>query len=435
MAKYIGIFIAAVVTSLFYFPFEITGLPGLNTKMMMAAVGLVLIGYRLVTERVKGVNRDILTLSLWGGIVSFIGLFSITYNNTPDSAYAGYIISMWVWLSAAYVVCSCIRAIHGYLSVSLLCRYLMVVCVFQCIAALVIDSNDVVKAFVDRYVQQGQGFLNLSTVNRLYGIGANLDVAGVRFSAVLIMIAYELKNADKSTDRKFIASYVLAFIFIGVVGNIIARTTTVGLAIAIIYLILTIDWYHIKDSFVEHKFFISWMFCILLISVPIIFYLYLYNSTFTNYFRFAFEGFFSLIEYGEWSVASNDKLLTMYVFPESIKTWIIGDGYFSSPRDVDPYFIGKIVGGYYMGTDVGYLRLIFYFGVVGLMAFSAVIIKAAAICMRKFRNEKPLFIMLLMVNFIVWFKVATDIFLVFALFLMIGSEENDEYNKERALEV
>lgn len=41
--------------------------------------------------------------------------------------------------------------------------------------------------------------------------------------------------------------------------------------------------------------------------------------------------------------------------------------------------------------------------------------------------------MLLVVNYTVWLKVSTDIFLVLALFLVIGKEENDEYEKRITL--
>ena len=94
-----------------------------------------------------------------------------------------------------------------------------------------------------------------------------------------------------------------------------------------------------------------------------------------NYIQFAFEGFFSLVEKGRWEVSSNEILKNMYRFPESIKTWIIGDGYIENPKN-DPYFIGKLTGGYYMGTDVGYLRFIYYFGLIGLIAFIIFMVKA-----------------------------------------------------------
>ena len=111
------------------------------------------------------------------------------------------------------------------------------------------------------------------------------------------------------------------------------------------------------------------------------------------------------------------------------KTWIIGDGYFSSPFDTDPYYNGKRTGGYYMGTDVGYLRFIFYFGTVGLICFSILIIQIGKICALKFNDEKILFYLLILLNFTIWLKVSTDIFLVFALFFMVKSHENNEYNR------
>lgn len=82
-----------------------------------------------------------------------------------------------------------------------------------------------------------------------------------------------------------------------------------------------------------------------------------------------------------------------------------------------------------MGTDVGYLRFIFYFGLLGLSAFIAFLCKSAKLCIDRFPKEKALFVMLLIVNFVVWFKVSTDIFLVFALFLMFPNGQSVEEEK------
>lgn len=79
-----------------------------------------------------------------------------------------------------------------------------------------------------------------------------------------------------------------------------------------------------------------------------------------------------------------------------------------------------------MGTDVGYLRFIFYFGTLGLAAFTLFMGKVTQLCIRQFKEYKIVFLMLLAVNFIVWFKVATDIFLAFALFLMLPKEDGED---------
>ena len=133
----------------------------------------------------------------------------------------------------------------------------------------------------------------------------------------------------------------------------------------------------------------------------------------------AFEGFFSLAETGKWEVHSNEILKNMVVFPDSIKTWLIGNGYFDNPYWSDPYYVGRNFAGYYMQTDIGYCRFLFYFGIFGLLAFIAYFIKVGTTCMKRFPDYKLMFFAILMVNFIVWCKVSSDIFLVFAIFLCV----------------
>ena len=40
-----------------------------------------------------------------------------------------------------------------------------------------------------------------------------------------------------------------------------------------------------------------------------------------------------------------------------------------------------------------------------------------------------IFLILISLNFVFWLKVSTDIFVFYALFLMIGEQENDDYNQ------
>lgn len=427
-----GIALVIVLTSFYFFPFEFTFLPGINTKMAMAGFGLVLLTFQLARQRESLISQDIFQLSLWAGLASLIGWISITYNNTPDTAYATYIVSMWVWLSAAYVVTSCMRRLHGQLSVSLITRYLVAVCVAQCILALLIDAYPAFKQVINLYIQQGQDFLNKSTVRRLYGIGASLDVAGSRFAAVLTLITFSITMIEKTKFRKWIPFYLIAFFVIGVIGNMIARTTTVGVILSLGYWLYASKVYRFQIVH-NHKHMWIWGLSLFMVTIGITSYLYYTNSEVEEKLRFAFEGFFSLVEKGKWETGSTGRLKEMYVFPETWKTWVIGDGYFSNPKDVDPYYTGEIIDTFYGGTDVGYLRFIYYFGLGGLFSMCMVLYKAGSFCMQKLPSYTGAFILLLLVNFIVWLKVSTDIFLVFALFLMIRKEEEEAYEQQTVL--
>ncbi len=420
----LGVIVTGLIFSLYFFPIEFFALRGVNTKMGLAAIGLVVLGFSLAKDN-RGIgNTDIFKLTAYACIVSLFGLASIVYNNTTDTAYATYIISFLVWLSAAFTVTKLMRGVHGYLSVDLICQYIIAICVFQCAVAVCNDIFPPLKSFLDSYIYQEQDFL--TRVHRMYGLGASLDTAGIRFSCALVMIAYLIIHQNDTTKRRNLFLLILSYMIIAIVGNMIARTTLVGVIVSFGYLIYKTGIFKLRLSR-ESKRFWRWTLIISLCAVPIISYLYNNNTIVHNNLRFAFEGFFNLVENGEWSTSSTDRLKTMYVFPDNFKTWLIGDGYFSNPINTDPYFTGKVVGGYYMGTDVGYLRFIFYFGLIGLFAFSLFIFRAAKTCAKTLPGQKALIYLFLLINFICWLKVATDIFLVFALLLNIEGEENEEY--------
>ena len=420
MLKYIAILFTGVLTSFYFFPFEFAVLPGANTKMVMAGVSLLVLGFQLAKKGNASINRDFMVLTILAGFVSLAGLVAVSYNETYDYTYATYIISMWVWLGGAYLAISCMRWLHKEVSLKLIAHYLIGVCVAQCFLALLIDASPAFKQFVNTYVAgfDWVQFAQLEEGGRLYGIGATLDVAGLRFSTVLVMIAYLCMQKEVRIDNVKIVVYLLAFCLIAIVGNMMARTTTMGVGLSLVYWLYA--WYKEKEC----KRVWIWVTIIVGLTILVSGYLYQVNANFKEDIRFAFEGFFSLWEKGEWSVSSNDRLKNMFVFPDNTKTWLIGDGYIENPYFRDPYYIGPRTGGYYMNTDVGYLRFIFYFGVIGLSFFLIFFGKVTQICMRRFKGYGLLFLLILSVNLIGWIKVSTDIFLVFALFLCLSEEEN-----------
>ncbi len=421
--KRIFIILLLIVASLYFFPFAPTFLPAMNTKMMMAGIGLIVIGFQLAKGQKPVLDKDFLIIAGLAALVSIIGFAAITYNSTPDYAYALYIVSMLVWLSAANVVVSCIRQLHGRVTVGLVCDYLIAISVLQCAIAIWADMSPAVKNFIDSLVS-GQGFMGKSDY-RLYGIGCSLDVAGIKFCAVLLMIADRLRRVSINPEKRYLtAVYLAAFMFISIVGNMMARTTTIGVIMAIAYLIITINVDN-KAKAASHKYLWTWCAVSLVAAVTIATILYNTNPMIRSNIRFGFEGFFSLVEEGKWEVHSNELLKNMVVFPDDLKTWIIGNGYFENPSDTDPYYNGVQWKGFYQNTDIGYLRFIFYFGIFGLLAFMGYFIKVGTTCIKRFNAHKMFFTGLLVLNFIVWCKVSTDVFVVFALFLCLREEEWD----------
>ena len=70
--------------------------------------------------------------------------------------------------------------------------------------------------------------------------------------------------------------------------------------------------------------------------------------------------------------------------------------------------------------------IVFYFGLTGTVLFMAFMWKAAWICVSRFKDYKVLFLLILLVNYLGWFKVSTDVFMVFAIFLMLSKEDDKQ---------
>lgn len=425
MLKFLSICITIVLTSFFFFPFEFVFLPSANTKMIMAALGLVILGSSLAKKRNSVIDKDFFILTVMATLVSLVGIAAVVINGTSDFTFASYVVSMWVWVSAAYMVTRLMKQVHGYLSLDLVCNYLIVVCTLQCVVAITMDNYLPLKSFVDSFLA-GTGFMGKALDDRIYGIGANLDVAGMRFAAILCMISYLTVNTHKPLSPFMLTAYLTAYLIIAVIGNMIGRTTIVGVGLSLAYWgAMTFSKEYAEQSKRLWKFFsVS-----LLVFIPIIVAYYNTSPSIHSNIRFAFEGFFSLAEKGTWEVHSNEILKNMVVFPDNARTWLIGDGYFDNPYNRDPYYIGEIFHGYYKQTDIGYLRFIFYFGLTGLITLCAFMVKCATVIIYRIPEHKLLICLVLILNFIIWFKVSSDLFLIFAIFLCISKEEQELYNQ------
>ncbi len=420
MLKWLAIFVSVVLTSLFVFPVVPAIMPALNTKMVMAAIGLVIFIVKQLLGGSANVSKDFAILSFLAILVSAISYFTMAFNGTKDFTFVSYVISVWVWLAGAYFLIWLYGLVHGEVNVKLIGNYLIAVCVLQCVLAYMMTVFPALGTAVDSLMGESPRYMGLAE-DRMHGLGAALDPAGLKFSAIIIITAFLVANnayPPTSTERVL---YILSYLIIAVIGNMISRSTTVGLIISLVYLaVYTASSGDIKAS---GKFLLSFS-GFLLLGIVFMVYLYRTNAGFMQNLRFGFEGFFSIAEKGYWETHSNNILRNMIVWPETIHTWIIGDGYIDNPAS-DPDFLGEVTGGYYRGTDIGYLRYVFYFGIIGLTALIAVFIKSTTICINHFKGYKILFLLMLVSNLTCWLKVSSDTFSVFAPFLCLAFMEDE----------
>lgn len=410
MKNLIKSIVVTIVFSFYLFPVEFSILPGINSKMMLAMVGLIILLFQALERRELLIDKRVLGVFVFALLYSLVSYCSVVYNNTNQYVYASYFVSMSVWLSGAYSVIKLIEYYHGKSSLQLIFHYMAIVCVLQCILALLIDNIPIMKHWVNMVFIQDYEFL--SRTGRLYGIGAWFDTAGIRFSCALIGIGYLLLEIR---SEKWIVLYVIMASIIVIIGNFMSRTTSVGVILLIAYILLMRFRFKSEIAKSTIQLFTK---IIILISFLFIAFLFLYNNVpeVYNYSQFAFEGILNYWDKGELGTDSTDKLMKMWkVVPDNLKTWIIGDGFFDDPHG------GR---GFYKGTDVGYYRLIFYSGLLGLFCFVGYFLYCTFMLVAKYPKNRMIFYMLLLLQLLVWIKISTDIFCVFALLLLLPQTEN-----------
>lgn len=341
----------------------------------------------------------------------------MTANGTDDDTYATYWISFATWLGGAYAVCYFIRQRHHRIDLELLTRYMECVCIAQCVIALMIDNIPIVKRIVDSLIVGGPEFYD--SINRMYGFGAALDSGGVVFSVVLVLIAHQIAQwRNQEENKKYLTNYLIAFIIITVIGNMIARTTTVGAIIGLGYILFSYVRIQ-RGGYISGQNLRFYGILAILVFAAVFISISLYNSSpiFRDNLRFAFEGFFNWAETGEFSTGSTDKLnAVMWIWPEDTRSWIIGTGLF---------------GDYVYSTDIGYCRFTLYCGLVGLVIFSIYFLFNHLSIRSKFRHSNLLALCFIVLTFTIWLKVATDIFFIDALLFCIDNDPDEiEETKE-----
>lgn len=413
MKKALGILLAFIISWMFFYPLTFRFLPAsVNSKMMVAVLGIILYINEIMKDGGVRVNKWTIWQITLASLFSISCLVSITINNTYDMDYVSYVVSMFVWLGAAYGSVQTINRVHGYKTISIISYYIIALCCIQALVSLLFSLYPTIQSAVNSFIVLNSN--NVTWESRLYGLGASSDTGGIKFCIGLILIAHQFVNDSKSVKQRIVL--FICFIIIFLFGNMMSRTTTIGGIIAVCYgVAMNMRGKNVITFKDIRTLFISVM--LILLTIPVAKLSFQKSPVIENLARFGFEGFFSYAETGQWSTRSNNNLKDMWsVWPDNPKTWLIGDGRFIDPDDPKLF---------YMHTDVGYARFIFYCGLIGLFLFAFFFFQLCMGLSQKYSRDSMLFWVLLLLEYVIWIKVSTDIFLIFA-FLSCASSDGIE---------
>lgn len=241
--------------------------------------------------------KGLLYALMIAGVFALVNYIALIINDSQDYSYTSYPMSALVWVIGAYGAITFVRWTHGKVTIELVVRYLAGGAAFHSILSQLIDRYDSVRNFITSIFYVGAK--DMEEMQRLYSFGVGLDPSGVRFAVILIMIAGVLtlsKVVKKSIG--LMIYYLLCFAIISVLGNIISRTTTLGMGLGLLVFALSTGLYKFVIKVGKIK--IMRVFGVMLaIGIPTVIYYYNVNTSFRDQIEYGFEGFFSLVESGE----------------------------------------------------------------------------------------------------------------------------------------
>jgi hypothetical protein len=358
-------FLLQVVVFLYIYFVPFKGLP-FGPYVLFAIAGCVIMlydTYKII--QVQGeifIRKQILLLFFIIFLLTIVTLVTLLFNGTNDAIFIKYCFLILVRMPSSYFVIRLLKRTYGYISLSKIAQYIVNTVMIQLVISVcMFFSPSIANIFESiQTVQKDDLALLEASINmRLHGFGINFFGAGVVNGFALLLIPQLLWTSSNNNKKMFYYSF--AFLAILIVGMMMARTTMVGglfaLALLLGQSLRRIN--YLATSTVKFFGFI--------ILIPALFIGILMVLSpgaweqLTNLSNFAFESFINYFEGNGFVSQSTDQLASLYVFPTSLKTYLIGDGHFADPNNPSLY---------YMHTDVGFLRLIFYFGIIGITVYA-----------------------------------------------------------------
>ncbi|QES89196.1 hypothetical protein [Rhizosphaericola mali] len=404
-----------------FYPLDFVFLP-VSSRVVISFLGLILLVVKILANIMKGkeilINKGIIQLAIPLLFISLISIISLNYNGTNDKQFLVYFSTSVLMLSSGFFTFSYAKFIYGEdLSFEIIAYYCIGVVLFQLILGISMYFNTELRFFLLNKTRDGLGQLNRKEAGRFMGFGAFFMNLGVANGVGLFLIAILLKNAILYKINFKLRIYLsFLFIFIFILGMFQARTTLICGLIAMCFWSfssLQPKWQYWKDGlFRILKIALGGV--ILLITTATLFPEFVASQTGT--LNYGFELFYSASEGKGLQTGSSNLLSWMLtIWPTSSKSWLIGDGMYSTST-----------GNFYMRTDVGYARLLFYFGIFGMLSFyvyEIMVIWKSFYKITKF--YLPFFIYFLVMVLFVNLKSFTEFTHYLALFFMFNIHKKD----------
>lgn len=382
----------------------------LDRTLQIIGFGLLAIQRREFIKLIS--NKNVLRFFSVTLLLTFLSTFALLQNSSRiDLYFLKEVISTYFHFFSVYLIYRCFLYAYKDFDLGIVLYYIVLVGILQTVISFVFFINpyyfDIYIDFIKEETNQGL-LMRLGSLDyRFIGVGSQFFSGSIKYGIVLfsaLILPYVYNGVF--VKNKFI--YWSSILFISIGGLLTGRTYFVAISLGVLMLVI-IESKSILRFIVINLKVVTFILLATLIIVSVGYYS-LNQQQFDRIVNFVFELFLNLSSGDGLSSSSTDTLINMYVFPDSLKTWLVGDG-----------LITGATGGYYMSTDVGFLRLIYYFGLPSTLIFIYVYYKYYIITTRLFTKEYKVFLKIITLWFLILnFKGLVMETRFYVLFLVIA---------------
>ncbi|WKS94938.1 hypothetical protein [Riemerella columbina] len=343
------------------FPISFIFLPGVaSSRFLIALIGVVLFLKDLSKAKNNQILRTVLyliffslLLCIWSILCSYI------FNIYGDDSYVKYPFTLVVMLLSAYVPIYLIEKEYGEANFINITRYFLYTILLQSLFALLMYFITPFANFLvslQRISDFAISIINyhLNVKTRFIGFGLLFYTASFFYATALILIAYSIKFKVKIFKNNI--PLILLYILFSIVGMGLSRSTIFGVFLSLLVLLLFNN--HHYFSYKKILTYFSYI-AIIIVGIVALFNildLAKYEALINNAFGFIVKFY----ENGDLESESAKGTMDYFILPQNDMVYLIGTGVNGS-EDVS--------FGDYVYSDIGYLRLLYYFGIPGMLLY------------------------------------------------------------------
>lgn len=317
---------------------------GFPLMYFLSLAGIVSFSWSLINNKFK-VEKNIIIYFFLTAIIFFSYFITLIINQYFDIFYLKEIVQFNIlsFFSAYLIVSFYLRYISCdsgkfaiFFSVAVFFQLLI-----SFLALLSPYFSNILFGLIDSTLLF-ENSLDSFSEHRMVVVGTPFFGSAIVNCFTLLLIASVFRKSD------YKGLLIIMWYVISILGMLSARTTIIGIILS--FLILFSQTLRGGSRILIYLMIPGVFLSLVLSNIEL-------SSQFNSIKDTAFE---FLINYkGSKASESTSELVSMYdILPNNFKTWVFGDGYFKS-----------LDGMYYKGTDIGYLRIIFSSGLLGLILF------------------------------------------------------------------